>query len=153
MNAIKARQDGVFDDPDLMSIGPLTTSIEQDVCQIKALYLVARGFTVGARDPRFNRNYPGRYMVIEEHEADEGPTDDGSNGPWCIVGDILETLVNTAWDCGAGEFELDPHQPPAPTPTPVQKLTTALLAAINRIDDINDLRDVIRNLCAEALAQ
>jgi hypothetical protein len=38
------------------------------------------------------------------------------------------------------------------TGAPVQ-LITALLAAINRIDDISDLRDMIRNLCEEALSQ
>jgi hypothetical protein len=39
------------------------------------------------------------------------------------------------------------------TGAPVRKLATAILTAVNQIDEINDLRDMIRNLCEEALAQ
>lgn len=60
----------------------------------KIARLRAQGFTVGPRDPRLNRKYPGAYMVVEEHEESELPTDDGSNGPWCVVGDDLPALVD-----------------------------------------------------------
>lgn len=55
--------------------------------------LEAAGFTVGERDLRLNRKYPGRFMVVEEHDDSELPTDDGSNGPWCIVGDDINALI------------------------------------------------------------
>jgi len=55
------------------------------------------GFTVGDRDARLNARYPGNYMVVEANAADIGdyelPTEDGANGPWCIVGDDLEAIV------------------------------------------------------------
>ena len=57
------------------------------------------GWKFGDRDARLNTNYAGKFMVVEEF--DEGdyelPTLDGSNGPWCIVGDDLEQLVNEAY--------------------------------------------------------
>lgn len=56
------------------------------------------GFIVGPRDPRLNRKYPGKFMVVESHDESELPTDDGSNGPWCIVGDDLDALVQQAYD-------------------------------------------------------
>lgn len=56
------------------------------------------GFIVGKRDTRVNRNYPGSFMVIEDHEDSELPTDDGSNGPWAIVGDDLSSLIRQAYD-------------------------------------------------------
>jgi hypothetical protein len=62
----------------------------------KAAELRSWGFTVGERDPRLNSNYPGRYMVVESHEESELPTKDGSNGPWCIVGDNLDALIAEA---------------------------------------------------------
>ena len=56
------------------------------------------GFVVGKRDPRINTDYPGRFMVVEEHEESDLPTRDGSNGPWCIVGNDLNKLVEDAYD-------------------------------------------------------
>lgn len=51
------------------------------------------GFIIGPRDSRTNTNYPGRYMVAEAYTEDELPTEDGSNGPWAIVGDDLDELI------------------------------------------------------------
>lgn len=64
----------------------------------KTAYLRQQGWTVGDRDPRLNTKFPGRFMCVEEHEESELPTEDGSNGPWCIVGDDLEDLVRRAYD-------------------------------------------------------
>lgn len=64
----------------------------------KAIALLTNGFTVGQRDSRVNRNYEGKFMVLDEYEDKELPTNDGSNGPWCVVGDDLETLINQAFD-------------------------------------------------------
>lgn len=69
--------------------------------KIKALE--AMGFIVGPRDPHLNRKYPGGFMVVESHEESELPTDDGSNGPWCIVGDDLDELVEEAYRVWADE--------------------------------------------------
>lgn len=65
--------------------------------QIMRIVLEAKGFTIGKRDPRVNMNYPGAFMVIEPHENSQLPTNDGSNGPWAIVGDNLPDLVKEAW--------------------------------------------------------
>lgn len=61
-------------------------------------FLESYGWTAGARDPRLNTNYPGKFMVVEPHEEDELPTEDGSNGPWCVVGDDLDDLIRRAYD-------------------------------------------------------
>ena len=63
------------------------------------------GFIVGARDPRLNRAFVGAFMVAEWYEDSETPTDDGSNGPWCIVGDNLDALIETAHNVWADEYE------------------------------------------------
>lgn len=60
--------------------------------------LEENGFTIGKRDPRLNTDYAGRYMVVEEHDEYELPTRDGSNGPWCIVGDDLDELIREAYE-------------------------------------------------------
>jgi hypothetical protein len=68
--------------------------------------LEAAGFVVGPRDPRLNTDFPGIYMIAEPYEDDELPTRDGSNGPWCIVGDDLHELITEAHEAwivdGAG---------------------------------------------------
>lgn len=56
------------------------------------------GFTIGQRDPRVNKLHPGRFMVIEPYEDDMLPTEDGSNGPWAVVGDNLRLLIEQAYD-------------------------------------------------------
>lgn len=66
--------------------------------QTRESWLRARGFTVGARDPRINTNYPGAFMVVEAHDESELPTEDGSNGPWAIVGDDLQALIDEAYE-------------------------------------------------------
>lgn len=70
------------------------------------------GFTVGARNPDVNTDYPGAFMVIEPHEPDELPTKDGSDGPWAVVGDNLEVLIELAFDFADdtyGEYERGQH--------------------------------------------
>lgn len=66
--------------------------------------LTELGFVCGTRDSRLNRNYPGAFMVVECHEENELPTDDGRNGPWCIVGDDFPALVAQAWDIWSDEY-------------------------------------------------
>lgn len=98
LNAIEARQAGVFDHPDLVTWGPLSTNTHADVLAIKQQCLHDYGFVIGLRDPRVNRNYAGRYMVVEAHNPCELPTDDGSNGPWCVVGNDLTALIGIGFD-------------------------------------------------------
>lgn len=64
----------------------------------KKAFLEKYGWVVGARDPRLNTDYPGAFMAVEPHEQSELPTRDGSNGPWCVVGDDLPALIDTAYD-------------------------------------------------------
>ena len=70
--------------------------------------LCAAGFIVGPRDVHINTRWPGRFMVVEAHDESELPTEDGSNGPWAVVGDDLATLVQTAYDVWADELEVTP---------------------------------------------
>ncbi len=51
-----------------------------------------------ARAFGFKLNYPGKFMVTESYEENELPTEDGSNGPWCITGDDLDALVDEGYD-------------------------------------------------------
>lgn len=69
----------------------------------KKAALERMGFTIGKRDPRLNRKFAGAFMVVEWHEESELPTDDGSNGPWCIVGGDLPALVEDAFSVWEGE--------------------------------------------------
>jgi len=98
LQAIKARQEGIFDDPALIGFGLLSADTEADVTRIKAHCLRKFGFTVGDRDPRLNSLYHGAFMVVESHEESELPTFDGSNGPWCVVGDDLPELIDMGFD-------------------------------------------------------
>lgn len=70
----------------------------------KVAALKAMGFTVDARDPRLNTAFKGGFMVVEGHEESELPTESGCNGPWCVVGDDLAELVDTAFGCWCGEY-------------------------------------------------
>ncbi len=63
----------------------------------KQEYLERRGYIVGVRNPQINTNFAGSFMVCENPEGHDLPTEDGSNGPWCIVGDNLTKLVNEAF--------------------------------------------------------
>ncbi len=102
LRAIAARRDGVWDNEDLVAFGPLSPDVEDDVHGIKVACLRLYGFVVGPRDPLINRHYRGAWMVAEAHEPSELPTDDGSNGPWCVVGDDLHQMVDDAFDFLAG---------------------------------------------------
>lgn len=66
----------------------------------KIAMLEKYGFTIGDRDSRLNTDHAGEFMVVEAnaHDIDDYdlPTKDGSNGPWCIVGDDLDALVDEA---------------------------------------------------------
>lgn len=65
----------------------------------KHAYLESIGFKIGERDPKgINTDFPGQYMVAEEYEPSELPTRDGSNGPWCVVGDDLTALIDEAFN-------------------------------------------------------
>jgi hypothetical protein len=64
------------------------------------------GFIIGPRDPRLNTNYKGRFMVVEEEYEDMRlPTRNGSNGPWCIVGNDLNALIGRAYDVWVSVYE------------------------------------------------
>ena len=64
------------------------------------------GFVVGKRDPRINTRFEGSFMVVESHEESELPTEDGRNGPWCIVGDDLAALVREAYGVWEGDYNV-----------------------------------------------
>lgn len=70
----------------------------------KRQQLKRAGFTVGPRDPRLNRRYPGIFMVVEDYDESELPTDDGANGPWCIVGNDLKALISQAYELFKGDL-------------------------------------------------
>lgn len=99
---VKLSDHGAEDDPEYLIAAEFKTRAEAEAFAAKLSTLVGDwGFKVGTRDPRINTNYPGSYMAAEEHQYSELPTKDGSNGPWCIVGDDLTALVNEAhsvWD-------------------------------------------------------
>jgi hypothetical protein len=70
--------------------------------EAKAQWLREHGYVIVERDPRLNTNYAGRYMVTEaDFEQDELPTEDASNGPFCVVGDNLVALVEEAFEAVA----------------------------------------------------
>lgn len=60
-------------------------------------YLESLGFIIGKREPRLNTDYNGNFMVSQPYEESDLPTKDGSQGPWCIVGDDLESLIDEAY--------------------------------------------------------
>jgi hypothetical protein len=70
--------------------------------QHKIHFLKSFGFTVGDRNPDLNTDFQGAKMVVEATVDDIGdydlPTADGSDGPWCVVGDDLNDLVDRAMD-------------------------------------------------------
>jgi len=57
--------------------------------------LQKHGFVIGARDRNLNTAFSGKYMVAESYPPGT-ISRDGSDGPWCVVGDHLETLIETA---------------------------------------------------------
>ena len=62
----------------------------------KQAALLAYGYIVGERDLHMNTAHPGNVMVAEAHSSI--PTKDGSNGPWCIVGNDLAALIDEAYE-------------------------------------------------------
>jgi hypothetical protein len=44
-------------------------------------------------------------MVAEVYEDTEMPTDNGADGPWCIVGDDLPALIRQAYELWSFEIE------------------------------------------------
>ena len=96
--ALIARSAGEWDSPALTRLGPLFTRESDDILRIKRMFLDDCGFTISARDPEINRKYPGRFMVCECYDEKTGQTDDGSDGPWTLVGDDLDSLIEEAFD-------------------------------------------------------
>ena len=84
--------------------------------------LEAWGFTVGDRDPRLNTAFKGTKMVVESHEERELPTTCGSDGPWCIVGDDLDALIDQAYEAWADQYD-DPPAGAGATGGPVTEST------------------------------
>jgi|JI10StandDraft_1071094.scaffolds.fasta_scaffold790149_1 hypothetical protein len=65
--------------------------------------LIEAGFVVGDRDPKMNRAFSGRFMVAQPlDDGDPYPTDDASDGRFCIVGDNIDALAAEA----ARQFDL-----------------------------------------------
>lgn len=63
----------------------------------KKQWLVLHGFIATARDERFNRSCPGKFMVCDEELLRLAhPTDNGGDG-YCIVGDDLDSLIVEAF--------------------------------------------------------
>lgn len=89
----------------------------------KKSILEAHGFICGPRDPRLNTDHAGTFMAVEGHDDGELPTKDGSNGPWCVVGDDLDALVEEAFDFASGmtidvDAFLAEHLVSSATPSP-----------------------------------
>lgn len=68
----------------------------RDVRAMRAA-LEGLGFHVGARDPKRNTNFHGRYMVAETLEHEGGPDANSGDGSYCIVGDDLAELIREAY--------------------------------------------------------
>lgn len=97
--ALKALEQGVWDDPALMSIGPIHPNNAVNRETIHRMFLAACGFTVGTRDPRVNTDYPGQYMAIEDYAGAELPcANGGESGSWAIVGDDERKLIADAFE-------------------------------------------------------
>lgn len=64
----------------------------------KRAFLENYGWFVGIRDRRLNTNYDGSFMVVEPYDDSDVPTEDARNGPWCIVGDDLDALIEEGYE-------------------------------------------------------
>lgn len=96
--ALEALRAGIWDNPSLMKFGPLMPSKKENSTELKRRWLAnALGFKIGDRDPQLNRNHAGRFMVLETPDDVIEPTNNGANGPWCIVGDDLDALIRKAF--------------------------------------------------------
>ena len=60
--------------------------------------LASKGFVIGARDERINTDYAGKFMVAEAYGESELPTQNACQGPWAIVGDDLDALIQEAYE-------------------------------------------------------
>jgi hypothetical protein len=78
----------------------------------KRTYLETLGYFCGARDTRLNTKFPGKFVVTDNDWKEYHlPTQDGSNGPWCIVGDSLDDLICQAFNIWYDPiFEEENHQ-------------------------------------------
>ena len=100
-DAISARLNGRFDDPALLRLGPLHTNIEIDVRRIKREYLVETlGFQIGPRDPQRRPDVSGKFMALENRTDITTRFEGGPNGPWCMVGDDEDALIDEAFVIG-----------------------------------------------------
>lgn len=72
--------------------------MKKQASESKQTALERLGFTVGTRNPRLNTRYKRIFMIVESFDESELPTEDGSNGPWCIVGNDLGALVDEAYN-------------------------------------------------------
>lgn len=69
----------------------------------EAAELIGNGYTIAAREPKLNTDHMGVFMIAEALEEWDGtPTENGANGPWCLIGDDLAAMVKEAHDFGAG---------------------------------------------------
>ena len=78
----------------------------------KIEFLEKYQFAMGPRDYRLNTKFPGAFMVVEPFDENELPTEDGSNGPWCVVGDDLNFLIDRSYEFWESMIEpsLEPTQ-------------------------------------------
>lgn len=97
LKAINARRKGVFDDANLLELGALST-VDADITRIKRATLESYAFTIGARDPQINSDFPGKFMVVEGL-AEQLPCKNAAegNGDWALVGDNLDWLINESF--------------------------------------------------------
>lgn len=75
-----------------------TQGVEAMTTTEKTAFLKSYGWTIGKRDLRLNTDFAGLFMCVEPYQESELPTRDGSNGPWCVVGNHLSSLVDAAYD-------------------------------------------------------
>lgn len=57
--------------------------------------LLDAGYYIGARDPKRNTSFHGKYMICIDRDVET--TTDSSTGGYCVVGDDLEDLIIDAY--------------------------------------------------------
>ena len=63
----------------------------------KINFLRNSGITVDLRDPKMNSAFKGKFMICNPlEEGDPYPTEDASDGRFCIVGNDLPSLLDDA---------------------------------------------------------
>jgi hypothetical protein len=101
-------------------------------------WLETHGFICGDREPQLNTNYPGAFMVAEGPRDEwELPTEDGSNGPWCIVGDDLDALVAEAFGVWHDDPTFKPVDPDSDTigSDPIAELVFAAECGLELLEE------------------